>query len=477
MSDANVYKWSLIDRVSVSVLGFAGNVVLTRMLTEADFGLLAMIAIFVAIAGDLSGCGMADGLIHKLRPSQRDYSTVFVTNATIGLFFGLLFFLGAPLFAYFYEQPALTGIMRVAGVCFFIQCMCSTQDVYMRKHLRMKALCFVRVGATISALALGITLAALGYGYWALVCTQMLLSVFMFIYFLIATRWLPSIRFCLESFHELFGYGVHLMLAYLGNIIAKNINSSVLGKAFSPAMSGIYYQGAKLAVVPFTMTETSINASFFVVASNEADDNRRRAMIVDMLPTLVGINALIMTYLIAVSRPAVELLYGMNWIAVVPVLRILAFYEFLAATKYFCQTICKIYDRTSLVRNLAFGEIALQLILLALMYRGGIMAVALTQVIAVIAFLTYYLYVCARATRMTIFDVLRAFWSALWLPIIAATISIAAYYCIETIIGTLNSFFSCGVITIAYAAAVIAIGETARPKIYITWRNKILKRK
>lgn len=93
-TNSKVYKWSLIERLTVTVLNFGGNIVLARLLTTADFGLLAMIAIFTSIAYDLSSCGLSDGLIHKKSPTADDYSTVFVFNAGVGFIFGTLFFVG-----------------------------------------------------------------------------------------------------------------------------------------------------------------------------------------------------------------------------------------------------------------------------------------------------------------------------------------------------------------------------------------------
>jgi len=130
MSGSKVYKWAFIDRVGIAVLNLGGNIVLARLLTEADFGLLAMIAIFVAVAADLSSCGLSDGIIHKVNPTREDYSTVFVANTVMGLIFGSAFFFGAPLMASFFHQPELLNITRVLGVCFFFQCMSFTQETY-----------------------------------------------------------------------------------------------------------------------------------------------------------------------------------------------------------------------------------------------------------------------------------------------------------------------------------------------------------
>ena len=257
-SEKKTYLWSFADRISIAVINFGVNIALVRMLTEADFGLLAMIAIFIAIASDLSSCGLSDGLVHKARPTETDYSTVFVFNAGIGLIFGLIFFFSAPLVADFFGHDELTGIMRVLGVCFFFQTMSYVQETRLRKQLKMRTLFFARVGATVTVSVLGIFLAANGYGYKALICTQLLLSVFFFIYYTIGSRWFPRIRFSVRAFKEFFSYGIHLAMAYLATLTGKNINTFTLGRIYNtPAVSGVYYQGAKLANVPFSILETS----------------------------------------------------------------------------------------------------------------------------------------------------------------------------------------------------------------------------
>lgn len=336
MTQRNVYKWSLIDRISIAILTFSVNIALARMLTQDDFGLLAMIAIFTAVASDLSSCGMSDGLIHKQNPTESDYSTVFVYNAGMGLFFGLVFFLGAPFVARFFGHPELIGIMRVLGVCFFFQCMSYIQETRLRKELQMKKICFVRVGATLTVSIMGIVAAAMGYGYKALICTQIVLSFFFFVYYTIATRWFPKINFDYQAFKKFFSYGIPLMLAYLATLVGRNINTFVLGRFYhSPAMSGVYYQGAKLAVVPFGVTESSLNWPFFAVASNEPDPQRVRALIIDMLSTILIVNLSLVLLMIVIAGPAIEMLYGTKWLDSIPVFRILAIAEFMVCVRAF----------------------------------------------------------------------------------------------------------------------------------------------
>lgn len=473
MSDTNVYRWSFIDRTSIALINFGVNIALVRMLTAADFGLLAMIAIFTAIAQDLSGCGLSDGLIHKAKPTPTDFSTVFIFNAGMGLIFGLAFFFGAPIVAAVFRHSELILVMRCLGVCFFFQSMSYVQETRMRKMLKMKTVCIVRVSATLTVSAMGIVAAYLGMGYKALICTQIFLSFFFFLYYTIASRWFPRPRFCRRSFKELFGYGVHLMLAYLSTLIGKNINTSVLGRSFTSAMSGLYYQGAKLANVPFNIIEYSVNSPFFVIASNEQNFDNRIKLFAGMFVHMVFICGSLGLFLVTMADPVIRFIYGEKWIDAIPVFRILVCAEALICMRAFFQTVCKVHGRTVFIRNMGFAEIALQLTLLACFYRKGINWIAWTQVAGVAGALVVYVCYTRRYFALRIRTLAARAVAALWLPALAAVVTVVALYLLGSETAPL---WRCMAGAAAYVASFAAVGELSRDKRYILLRNKLLHR-
>ncbi|MDE7388429.1 MAG: lipopolysaccharide biosynthesis protein, partial [Muribaculaceae bacterium] len=459
--------------VSIAVINFGVNIALARMLTKADFGLLSMIGIFTAIAADLSGCGLSDGLIQKPNPTEKDYSTVFVFNAGVGLIFGLAFFFGAPLIASYFGHHELVEIMRVYGVCFFFQTMSYVQETRLKKLLKMKTMCFVRVGATITASGLGVAAAALGYGYRALVCSQILLSFFFFLYYTLASRWFPKLTFDRKSFKELFSYGVHLMIAYLATIIGKNINPTVLGKLnASAAFSGIYYQGAKLANVPFNVSELSLNSPFFVVASNETDPDRQRSLIRRMLTTIVSVNTALLMLMLVIAAPGIELLYGDEWLGAIPIFRIMAVCEFLVCLRLFFGTICKVHARTSFVRNMSFAEVILQLGLLVAFHSHGIIWIVWTQAVAVAVATVAYMLFCRRYIAMTLTDMGAALLGGSWLQGVGAAVAAVALWGADG----LPSWVRCAVVAAVYGGTIVAIGELLRPAAYTALRSRLLRR-
>lgn len=423
VSNKGVYKWSAIDRVLNSAMTFTGNVVLARLLDPSDFGLVAMVAIFTAIAQNLSSCGMSDGLIHKHNPTDRDYSTVFVFNAAFGLFFCLLFIaLGMPL-AKFFARPQISSIMSVLGVCFLFQTLCFVQETRMRKNLDMKHMAIVHLLSTASAVTLGIIVAINGGEYWALVISQSGLSIFTFIYFMLISRWIPRIAFYKKSFHELFGYGVHLMIAFITNMISRNINSSVIGKYVTPVAAGLYSQAQKLQDVPFAIIESVFNWAFFAVLSNEQDKNARLNLVSEMNVRLWTINITISLLLLLISWPAFNLLYGAKWDGAIPIFQLLLVFGLATAMKSFYQTVFKAYGKVKIVKNLTFIETAIQLILLVIFLNSGVIMITMTLIIAVVFILLCHVIYYCKLLDIRPIVVIKAFWDALIVPLIAFGIS------------------------------------------------------
>lgn len=473
MTQKNVYKWSAIDRVLNSVMTFGGNIILARLLDPSDFGLLAMVAIFIGVAQNISNCGLADGLIHKQNPTQKDYSTVFVFNVSFGVFFGLLFILTSQLVADFFNSPDLHGIMIAIGICFFFQTLCLTQETRMRKELEFKKMAIVRLSATASSLILGIILVLKGYGYWGLVSTRIFLMFFMFLYYIIASRWIPRLYFSVQSFREMFSYGVHLMVTYVCNQFSRNINMAVLGKYSHVSATGLYSQAQKLEEVPFAITESVFNWPFFSVLSNTIGEDERRRKSFSMHANIVFINAIIAALLLAISGSVFHLLYGAKWDAAVPVFRLLLLFGVVTSVKAFYQTILKVYDRTKLIQNLTFIEIGLQLVMLFLCYDKGLMVIALSQIVPVCVILFVYIHMYMKIFKATF----KEFCQQFFVPILVAVVPMLITLCATcSWIDSVNSFLATVICFVIFTILVLAECEYFKPQYYLVLRDYIINR-
>ncbi|MBD5317260.1 MAG: lipopolysaccharide biosynthesis protein [Bacteroides sp.] len=471
-SQANVYKWSTIDRVFNTVITFGANIALARMLDPDDFGLLAMVAIFIAIAYNLSSCGMSDGLIKKIKPTAADYSTVFTFNVCAGLIFCALFIGFAGLVADCFHQPALVNIMRCIGVCFVFQVMWFVQETKLRKELEMKKIAIVRVSASASAAGLGIILAYKGYTYWGLVSCRIFLSVFQFIYYVIATRWIPRLGFYRESFREMFGFGINLMMAYIINQVSRNINTSVLGR-FSPSESGIFSQAQKMEEVPYSMIDTIINSSFFAIISNESSRDKRHTLSTQMLGWMTTITVTAGLLLTLLAGPGFNLLFGAKWDGAVPVFRILLFFGIGSALKYYFQAVMKSFGMARRILWLTVLEIVIQLSLLALFYRNGMLWIAWTQVAGVAAVLTLYAATYCRIEQIRFIDMLRISLKGLIVPVIAFAITAGGYILWDEVI---PAFANCVLTMSCFTVAALVLWELFPTPLYLRCRKAVISR-
>lgn len=474
MSGKNVYKWSAIDRIVNSAMTLGGNIFLARMLDPSDFGLLGMVAIFTALAYNISGCGMSDGLINKKNPTKHDYSTVFVFNAAIGLFFAVLFIVCSGLIADFFGYVELKGIMIASGVCFFFHALSQIQETKMRKELDFKNMAIVRLSSTACSLILAVVLVLNGYGYWGLVSMQIFLSFFLFVFYTLVSRWFPRLAFYRNSFKEMFGYGVHLMVSYLCFQVARNINTTVLGK-FSPAASssGAYNQGQKLEEVPFALSEAILNWPFFSVLASTPDLVQRRALTARMHGIIIFVNATIACLLFTVSSYFFNAVYGSKWDIAIPVFNILLIFGFATAMKMFYQTILKIHARTKTIRNLTFAEVLLQLSILALFYRSDIETIAFTQVIPVLVVLLIYIYLYIRLEEIDLRSFAKESLAPVLMPavIMAMTIALTVFWA-----PAVNSFIALAVVLSVYLLLMLAACECFKPKFYIELRKQFIKK-
>ena len=472
MSGKSVYKWTAIDRICNSVMTFGGNIMLARMLDPTDFGLIGMVAIFSALASNISGCGMSDGLIKKEKPTTADYSTVFVFNVSMGALFAIVFIACSGLIADYFGHAELKGIMIAIGICFFFQSMALIQETKMRKELDFKKMAIVRLLATASSLVLAVILVVRGYSYWGIVSMQIFLSFFLFVYYVAVSRWFPRIGFYRQSFKEMFGYGVHLMLAYVCYQIARNINMTVLGKYSNAAASGNYNQAHKLQEVPYSLSESILNWPFFAVLSSSSDPQERRMLTGRMHSVIIFVNAVITCYLFTVSAYAFNSLYGSKWDDTIPIFNVLLVFGLMTAIKMFYQTVFKAHAKTKLIRNFTVAEVVMQLALLAVFYKSDAIMIAFTQVIPSAAVMFVYIPLYMRYEGIGFGEFLRESIKPLLIPALIMGVAVAATV---TWAPAINCFVALAVVSAIYLALLVGFCEATGPYFYVELRQRVFK--
>ncbi|MDR1761766.1 MAG: lipopolysaccharide biosynthesis protein, partial [Bacteroidales bacterium] len=239
--------WSSIERFSVQGIQFVLQIIMARLLLPADYGLIGMLAIFLAVSQSFIDSGFANALIRKQNRTEVDFSTVFYFNIVVGILFYFILFFTSPYIAEFYEAPILESLTKVVALNVFINSLTIVQRAKFTINVDFKTQTKASLLAVIISGAVGILMAYQGFGVWALVVQTITNGTINMIMLWIYSKWRPQFVFSITSFKEMFSYGSKLLLSGLIDTTYNNIYTMVIGKKFSQVDLGYFTRADQFA--------------------------------------------------------------------------------------------------------------------------------------------------------------------------------------------------------------------------------------
>jgi O-antigen/teichoic acid export membrane protein len=316
--------WSAVERLSYQGITFLIQIILARHLTPDDYGVVAMLAIFLQVAQVFIDSGFANALIKKQDCTDADYSTVFHYNLGIALILYVILFASSPAIADFYNTQLLVPVMRVLALTLIFNALSIVHQTILVKRVDFKLQSVVTFSSAVVSGAVGIFFACRGLGAWALVIQQILNSILRSVMYIAVVRWMPKLVFSLESFRYLFGYGSKLLASILIDVIYKNIYKLVIGKRFLERDLGYYTKAEEFAIFPSTNAAKIISRVCFPILSRISDDDARLTKVFGSIMRYSSFAVFpMMAGLMAVSEPFIITFLKEPWAPAVPLLRIL----------------------------------------------------------------------------------------------------------------------------------------------------------
>lgn len=316
--------WSFVQRFGTMAISFVSNILLARLLTPDDYGVIGMLMIFIAVANTFVDGGFGSALIQKKESTKEDYSTIFWWNMFLSLVLYGILYLCAPAIARFYDLPLLSQVLRVQGFVLILNALSIIQHSQLRKQLKFKQLASVTVISAVLSAGITIVLAYMGWGVWALVAQQLMLSGFAAIQLWVLNRWGPFLVFSKSSFKQLFSFGGFMLCTNLINTLCNNIQGLLIGKFFPPATLGYYTQARKLEEIASTSLATVVEqVSYPILVQIQDDKQRLIAVLKKLILSISFISISLMIILIILSRPLIVFLYSEKWLPCVPYFNIL----------------------------------------------------------------------------------------------------------------------------------------------------------
>ena len=359
--------WNFIEKVLMRGASFVIGIILARLLSPSDFGLIGMLAIFVAISNVFIEGGLAKALIQRKDCQDIDFSTAFVANVGMSLMIYVVLFLTAPLIADFYDEPILTDITRILSLNFVLGSFNIVQRAKLMANVDFKSLAQINVISTIVSGIVGIAMAYYGWGVWSLVGQTLCSTIVLLLLFPFYSKWRPSIKFSPNSFRQLFGFGSKLMATGVYSVILNNISTICIGRFYKSNQLGFYTRASQFSeIISSTMFDVLGNVTFPVL-SHLQDDREKLVSVYRKSLFITSMLIFPMMILCALlSRPMVIILLTEKWLPCVVLMQWLFLARMFTPLSAINMNILNAVGRSDLFMKLDFSKAPLVLIVLAI---------------------------------------------------------------------------------------------------------------
>ena len=306
--------WSAADAFLGHGVTFIVGIVLARLLTPEEYGLIGIVTIFTTIMLGVVDSGFSTSLIRKQKVNDDDYSTLFYFNLAVSVFMFALLFVGAPWIARFFERPQLVQLVRVMGLLLILQALSIVQNTILSRRIDFKTKTKASVISAVSSGVIGIGMAYLGFGVWSLVAQQLSRQLIYSVCLWIFNRWWPKLKFSLESLKYMWGFGWKLLVSGLLDNVWKELYQTVVGKFYNPTMLGQYTRSKEYARL-FSSNFTVIvqRVTYPALAKVQDDKVRLVSAYRRVIKCTMFVTSVCMISMGAVADPLIYCLIGPQW--------------------------------------------------------------------------------------------------------------------------------------------------------------------
>ena len=306
--------WSAADAFLGQGVTFIVGLVLARLLSPDEYGLIGICLIFTTVLNGIVDSGFSNALIRKQDVEDEDYNTMFITNMVISIVLYVLLFISAPFVSDFFHRKELTALVRATGLVLFFNALSITQVTILTKKIDFKTKTKASLFSAIISGVIGIVMAFIGYGVWSLVAQQLSKQLLYTFSLWWLVKWYPKMTFCKYSFRYMWGFGWKLLASGILNNVWNQLYQIVIGRCYTSSTLGHYTRANEYASI-FSSNLTSIiqRVSYPVLAEIQDDKERMVQGYRKVIKVTMFVTAICMISLGAVSEPMVYTLIGTKW--------------------------------------------------------------------------------------------------------------------------------------------------------------------
>ena len=382
--------WTFAEQFGNQLIGFVISVILARILLPEQFGLIGMIAVFIAIGNALLHSGLTKSLIRGENLDSVDYSTVFYFNLTASILIYLIIYFLAPLIAEFYDEKILTDLVRLYCLTFIISAFSAVQLARLTKEMQFKTQTIIAIPSAIVGGLVGIGMALSGFGVWSLVWSSIAGAMVTAIQLWLYSDWRPGFNFDFQKLKTHFHFGYKLTLSELLDRIFSNLFLIAIGKYFSAAQVGFYTRAETMNQLPVKNISRALDKVTFPLFSKiQNDDKRLRRAYGKILKIVVFVVTPVLIVLAVLGEPIFRFLFTEKWLPAVPYFQILCVTGILYPLHSYNLDLLNVKGRSDLFLKLEIFKKVLIIIVLLVTVPMGIIELLIGQV--VVSFLAFFL--------------------------------------------------------------------------------------
>lgn len=373
--------WNFAEQLGLRGITTIITLLLARFLDPSAYGLMSMIAIFLAVGTSLMDSGFRQSLIRLKGATQVDFNTAFYSNLVLGFFSYLIIFFTAPFIADFYKDPRLISLIRVTSLTIIINSFQTVQRAELIRNLNFKAQLQSTIPSGILSGLVAIGLAYLGFGVWALVTQMLLGALFTTIFLWLIQGWRPSMLFSRASFFKLYSFGIKLFFSGLIDIIFNNIYVITIAKIFSASIAGHYFFAHKIKDLLVQQIVSSIQNVTYPAFSKLQDDNTRlRNGYRKVISVSTFVLFPIMIAMVVLIKPFFILVLPAKWLPTVPYLQLECIIGLMYPLHSINLNILKVKGRSDLFLYLEIIKKGMAVIVLIFSIRYGVIGILIGQI-------------------------------------------------------------------------------------------------
>jgi len=318
------FLWDFLGKIGSQLISLVIGIVLARLLSPTEYGLIGMAMVFIAFSGIFTNLGLSSALIQRKDPNEEHFSSSFYFNIGVALLFFILFIILAPFIADFFNEPKITNLIRVLSLNILINSLIIVQSAIMYREMLFKAFSKIRIISTLISGIIGIAMALIGFGVWSLVIQTLISSLVQTIYIWLLNTWRPKIIFKINALKELWTFGFHLFLNGIMNVAYNNLSTIIIAKIFSAIDLGLFTRAESLNRFVIKYSSESIGSVIYPAMTKLQEKKKELIDLGAKSQKLISFTAFgLLGLLYLTAEPFILFLLGEKWKGAIEIYKIL----------------------------------------------------------------------------------------------------------------------------------------------------------